>query len=192
MDKAAWRRELRARRAGLTEEQRVKAEEKMTARFQSLPPRERGGVVLLYAAVPPEAPTKRLIETLWDGGVTVCLPRLHRSRPGIIDPVVVRGWDELVPGPYFDIPQPPADGPVLAPEQLDVIVLPGVGFDRRGRRVGQAGGYYDRLLARTPDRVVRIGWAFEVQFVDELPEEPHDEGVDLLVTEDALRRFSRR
>lgn len=161
----------------------------MLAHFAALPEPERSGRLLLYVAVPPEAPTTALTERMWEQGHTVCLPRLSKERPGYMDVVPVDGWDELVPGPYFGIPQPAPDAPALPPEQLDVIVLPGVGFDYDGRRIGQAGGYYDRLLARLPRRIVRIGWAFAVQWVERLPEEPHDEAVHLLVTEAGVTRF---
>lgn len=192
LDKAQWRKQLRARRAALTKEQRRQAEQSMLDRFSALPENERSGRVLVYVAVPPEAPTTALIERLWHEGHTVCLPRLSKERPGIMDVVPIGAWDELVPGPYFGIPQP-ADGvTTLPPEQLDVIVLPGVGFDHDGRRIGQAGGYYDRLLAGLSRRIVRIGWAFAVQFVQRLPEEPHDERVQLLVTELGVTRFDER
>lgn len=189
MDKPAWRKKLRARRAELSSEQRLDAEVRMVEHFLRLPARERSGRVLAYVAVAPEAPTRALVESLWRDGVTVYFPRLDKSRPGEMDIVPVTAWDELVPGPYFGIPQPSAVAPALDAEHLDAIVLPGVGFDRDGRRIGQAGGYYDRLLAGLPRRIVRIGWAFAVQFVDALPEEPHDERVDLVVTEAGVERF---
>lgn len=161
----------------------------MLSHFLDLPLHERTGRLLLYVAVGAEAPTAQLIERLWADGQTVCLPRLYRQRPGHMDVVPVARWDELVPGPYFDIPQPGPDVPAIRPDELDVVILPGVGFDGDGRRIGQAGGYYDRLLARLPKRIVRIGWAFSVQCVARLPEEPHDQRVDLLVTDAGITRF---
>lgn len=189
MDKGAWRTRLRARRGALTEEERDEAQSRMVDHFTALPAAERTGRVLVYVAVDPEARTRRLIERLWADGATVCLPRLDRSRPGWMDVVPVSGWDELVAGPYFDIPQPSFDVPALDAHTLDVIVLPGVGFDRKGRRIGQAGGYYDRLLAKIGRNAVRIGWAFSAQYVERLPEEAHDERVDMLITEDGVQRF---
>lgn len=185
---------MRARRAELTARQRREAEQRMVEHFQQFlvqgdlsghPPKN----VFAYAAVPPEAPTSALIETLWRLGTTVCLPRLNKARPGDMEAVPVVSWDELVPGPYFGILQPSEDGVPLHPAEMDLIVVPGVGFDQMGRRLGQAGGYYDRMLARVPSTVVRLGWAFAVQLVDELPEEPHDERVDVLVTEQGIVKF---
>ena len=120
------------------------------------------------------------------------MPRLDKDRPGEMEVAAVGPGDELVPGPYFGILQPPEDASAIDPATLDAVVAPGVGFDRKGRRLGQAGGYYDRLFAALPAKVLRVGWAFGAQLVDELPEEPHDEGVDVLVTEAGIHRFVRK
>ena len=63
------------------------------------------------------------------------------------------------------------------------MIVPGLAFTRRGDRLGQGGGWYDRVLAGVRDDCVTIGVAFAPQLVDELPVEPHDRPVDLVVTE---------
>lgn len=189
LDKSAWRQLLRERRAAVPAERRIAWGVQMVDRFFALPEAQKAlsrpsaARVMLYAATGPEAPTKPLAERLLQDGVTVCLPRLYRERRGEMDAVPVRAWSDLVPGPFFDIPQPGADADAVSPESLDLVVVPAVGFDRLGRRLGQGGGYYDRLLASLPRRTVRVGWAFSVQVVDELPEEAHDQRVDVIVTE---------
>lgn len=194
LDKSAWRRVLRERRAAVSEEQRTAWGVRMVEHFVELPEVQhvlvRGAAarVMLYAATGPEAPTRPLAQRLLQDGVTVCLPRLSRARRGEMDVVPIRAWSELVSGPFFDIPQPDADAAAVPPETLDVVVVPGVGFDPQGRRLGQGGGYYDRMLATLPRRIVRIGWAFSVQVVEALPEEAHDQGVDLIVTEAGVVR----
>ncbi|MBQ72155.1 MAG: 5-formyltetrahydrofolate cyclo-ligase [Planctomycetaceae bacterium] len=69
-------------------------------------------------------------------------------------------------------------------DDLDAILVPGVAFTPAGDRLGRGGGYYDRLLARTPDRVMRIGICHRVQIVDRLPVQPHDARMhDLMILE---------
>lgn len=213
MDKRTWRTLLRERRDALTPEQRAAWAERMVDCFFSLPEvqallpgaarpaaggdaggsaEEPGGdgvpYVLLYAAVGSEAPTQPLARRLLDAGVRVCLPRLERARPGEMEAVPVHRWEELVQGPFFGILQPPAATPAVPPRRLNMVVVPGVGFDRRGRRLGTGGGYYDRFLPRLSRRAVRVGWAFSLQVVDELPEEEHDCGVHFIVTEAGVVR----
>ena len=76
----------------------------------------------------------------------------------------------------------PEDG--VSPDWPDVIIVPGTAFTRRGERLGQGGGWYDRFLAdRRPDAVT-IGVGFAPQIVDHLPTEAHDVALDCVVTDD--------
>lgn len=79
----------------------------------------------------------------------------------------------------------------LAPRRLDVLVLPLLGFDTQGRRLGQGGGHYDRALAfaRIGQRPRRIGYAYAVQEAGELPADPWDVRLDAVVTERKVHRF---
>lgn len=63
-------------------------------------------------------------------------------------------------------------------------MVPGLGFDARGGRLGYGGGYYDRLLTRLPSTALRVAAAFSAQLLDAVPMEPHDQYVSLIVTED--------
>ena len=81
----------------------------------------------------------------------------------------------------YGIRVPPGPWRTLEPQELDVVLVPGVAFTTEGDRLGRGGGYYDRLLDRTPAHVVRIGICHRVQVVDELPVQPHDARMDELV-----------
>ena len=85
---------------------------------------------------------------------------------------------ELIPGP-FGLRQPPADAPEVTP---DIILTPLVGFDRRGNRLGQGAGHYDRAFARYP-HAWRVGLAWSVQEVDALPCDPWDVPLHAIATE---------
>ncbi|HSL73997.1 MAG TPA: 5-formyltetrahydrofolate cyclo-ligase [Ilumatobacteraceae bacterium] len=74
------------------------------------------------------------------------------------------------------------------PAWPDVVVVPGLAFTADGRRLGQGGGWYDRYLAQVPPGCVTVGVCFAGQLVDDLPTEPHDIAVDVVVTEQGLAR----
>jgi len=78
----------------------------------------------------------------------------------------------------FGIPEP--TNPVFAPEELDLIIVPGVAFDHAGHRLGRGGGFYDRLLPQY--QAVRVGICFDFQCLENVPAEPHDCNIDLLIT----------
>jgi len=136
----------------------------------------RAKTVLCYHSMPGEVDTRALTARLVSDGKTVCLPAVLGS--GIME---ARRADGLAPGP-LGIPNPV--GSPVAPEEIDLIIVPGLAFDRACRRLGQGGGHYDRYLPRC--RAVTVGLAFEWQMVDSLPLEPHDAPLDFVATESAL------
>ncbi|WP_326498958.1 5-formyltetrahydrofolate cyclo-ligase [Methylomicrobium sp. Wu6] len=95
--------------------------------------------------------------------------------------------DELTPGAW-DIPEPPkarwGDAETeVSPSELDIIIVPGVAFDRSGGRLGNGAGYYDRLLAGVRKDAVLYGACFESQLFDQIEMEAHDIPMDAVITE---------
>jgi 5-formyltetrahydrofolate cyclo-ligase len=184
------RREVVAARDAIPAERRIAAGERVTKRLLSLTEVEAAGTVMLFWAFGSEVPTAPMIEALHRRGVAVALPRIEdrdlvpvRYGPG--DPTTVTSFGA----------REPTGGEPIAPARIDVVVVPGVAFDRRGRRIGYGGGYYDRFLGglrraegSTP-RGFTVSPAFGVQVLeDDLPAGPFDLPVDAIVTEDETIR----
>jgi 5-formyltetrahydrofolate cyclo-ligase len=96
---------------------------------------------------------------------------------------------ELVRGP-LGTREPPRDAPSVDPASIDCIVLPGIAFSEKGHRLGRGGGYYDATLSEFP-AAQRVGIAFEVQILPEVPHEGHDAALDAVVTESRALLFER-
>jgi 5-formyltetrahydrofolate cyclo-ligase len=142
--------------------------------------------VALYAAVPGEVPTGRIREAYLAAGVKICYPRV--TGKGTIAFYPHREGDGWEQGPY-GIPEPPRRRGVRPHGTgFDLVVVPGVAFDRKGRRLGHGYGYYDRFLATLPDEAVRVGIAFLHQVVPEVPVDAWDVPVHTLVTEEGVIR----
>jgi len=171
-DKAALRARMRALRAS----EDPALSERACDRVLALEAYQRARTVMCYHSVPGEVDTLRLIARMAADGKTVCLPAIIQR--GVLE---ARRMDRVVPGPY-GIPAP--EGPRIPPEEIDLIVVPGLAFDRACRRLGQGGGYYDRYLPGC--RGATVGLAFECQVVDDLPCEAHDVQLDYVATENAL------
>jgi 5-formyltetrahydrofolate cyclo-ligase len=88
--------------------------------------------------------------------------------------------DDLLATDYG--PREPARRVPVDPAEVDVVIAPGLAFDREGYRLGYGGGHYDRYLARLGRRALRVGIGFEQQLVERVPREPTDERLDLVVT----------
>ncbi|KKW90980.1 5-formyltetrahydrofolate cyclo-ligase [Sphingobium chungbukense] len=134
-------------------------------------------VVALYMGLDDEAPAQRLAAPLQAMGKTLALPRVL-DRLGSMDFLQWHTDAPLQPGPFRTSHPEPGDGPVVP----DVIIAPLVGFDRAMNRLGQGGGYYDRAFARYPD-ALRVGLAWSVQEQEELPADPWDLPLHLILTE---------
>lgn len=138
-----------------------------------------GQTVALYRSIGSEAPTERLIDYLVETGVTVALPRVTADGP--LEFRQISGIDMLVSG-FADIPEPDETCALVDP---DLIIAPLVAFDRSLQRLGQGGGHYDRTFQKHPD-IPRIGLAWSVQESNEIPSEPHDVPLHMIVTESEI------
>ncbi|SDB12735.1 5-formyltetrahydrofolate cyclo-ligase [Desulfonatronum thiosulfatophilum] len=152
-------------------------------RVRELPGWEAMRTVLVYLPFQNEVDTWDLIHELWGRGVQTLAPCCRPDCPGEMDLYRFRALEDLRPGSYT-IPEPdPSRCTMVDPRECEGILIPGVGFDRRGFRLGFGGGYYDRLLALTGAEVRTIGLAYKFQILDDLPLEPHDQSVQVICTD---------
>jgi 5-formyltetrahydrofolate cyclo-ligase len=171
VSKARLRDELMARRRSLPADAQRRAADAVRVSILAWP--GLVGPVFAYASTRGELGTRRLLDELAAAGFEVLVPRI--TARGVMEAARVDG--PLTTGP-FGLPSP--SGPVGRPA---VALVPGVGFDRRGHRLGQGGGYYDRWLAEHPE-VVTVGICHACQVVDDIPVDAHDRPVQHLLTDE--------
>jgi 5-formyltetrahydrofolate cyclo-ligase len=186
-DVAVQKRRLRASidrlRRALAPEVRQRAGDAVARRVLAMPELAAARRVALYASLPDELPTDRLLRAVLASGRTLLLPRVEDRRLVF---AAVGALTELRPG-RLGILEPGPDRPSTPWEADDLVLVPGVAFDRRGGRLGRGGGFYDRALP-VRDGPLVIGLAFELQIVAQVPCAPHDRPVDGYVTEAGLHR----
>jgi len=136
-------------------------------------------VIALYAPKGSEVDTAELDRQLRATGATIAYPVVADDRKQL---VFRAATPEQLVRARFGLREPAADAPEVALAELDVIVVPGIAFDRHGGRVGWGRGHYDATLAAAP-RARRIGLAFECQVIDRVPAEAHDAALHAVVTE---------
>jgi len=144
----------------------------------------RSGMVLAYSSFGSELQTAGFMRHVLDDGKTLVLPRVNRERR-LLDLYEVRYLARDLEAGTWGIREPRPDRcPRVEPEAIDFVIVPGVGFDPRGGRLGYGGGYYDRLLAGcSMSCPLLVAGAFEIQMVEEVPVEEHDTLMDLIITE---------
>ncbi len=182
--KASLRKQILAARSELSD--RDTRSEAICNRWIQSDLHRRTGSILCYVNVRSEVSTRGLIEACWQAEQRVAVPYCVGQELAL---TWITSWDELEPG-RFGILEPLDEfrnDPSRCPcqDELDVVFVPGVAFDRQGGRLGHGQGFYDRLLASLPKRTTLVGIAFDCQIVAEVPTEPHDIPMDFILTESA-------
>jgi 5-formyltetrahydrofolate cyclo-ligase len=178
-DKAELRAALLEARAAILPAVRETLSAAICGRAVVLPVFRAAGTVHAYVGVASEVRTLPLLEAAWGAGKRVVCPRIGIG--GRLEARRVRSVGDLVPGAR-GLREPDPETTALVPaEEIDLVVVPAVGFDRHGARLGFGEGYYDRFLSTTD--ASRLGLAFSLQIVERIPQGPGDEPVHWIVTE---------
>ena len=154
--------------------------------FMSLPEYAVAETVMFYIDVRSEVRTRHDLELALQSGKTIVIPWCNAE--GELELFRLDAMDELEVGMYKILePRPELRSlpeKQVNVESLDLIMVPGVGFDRRGGRMGHGKGYYDKLLQHARSNTPLVALAFECQVFDEIPVADHDIYMDKLITED--------
>jgi 5-formyltetrahydrofolate cyclo-ligase len=165
-------------RAAIPPGERARRSDLIEQRLFRLPELDRARTVALFYSFGTEVATRGMAERVWSSRRRLVLPYLEE---GDMHAAEVAPGDVLVPSSYGA--REPPRRPPLDPSEIDVVVTPGLAFDRRGNRLGYGGGHYDRFLGRLAAGTLGIGVAFGEQVVDEVPAGPDDRPVHLVVTD---------
>lgn len=188
MEKAELRRSLLELRTLLDPAERQRLSALAQAALIGSEPFQAARTILLYDAFRGEVATEAIAAAAVAVGKDLVLPRVIKAPRGLVLHRYNGDPGTLAVGAY-GIREPRADWPVVAPAAIDLVVVPGVGFDPAGNRLGYGGGYYDRLLpdlrAANP-AVILVGLACRIQVVDRLPSDPHDVRMDALALENGF------
>lgn len=180
MIKDKLRGEMRAKRRALTDTAVMDKSYSIRKKLFSLECVKKANAVCVFLSAFNEPDTMPAVKKLWDRKCKVIAPvsdtetntlllsyidsadDLHKGAYGISEPAVIKKTDD----------------------KLDVIIVPGLAFDRKGGRMGFGKGYYDRLLKR--EKSVKIGLCYDFQLFDDIPKEAHDVPMDYIITEQEI------
>lgn len=184
--KAALRKQAHAARAALTPSERAEAAQLVANAFFDHIAYAPEDVIAGYWRIRDELDCQPILIRLMDGGQTVVLPVVEAADA----PLDLRVWEA-------DEPLYEAGFGTLAPSDLapraepDLVLMPLLGFDASGTRLGYGGGYYDRTLAAIGKAPLLVGLAFGAQELPSIPREPHDIPLDAVITEQGVRFFGK-
>lgn len=186
--KEQLRRTLLSLRKNLSETEVYEYSKRIVQRLWSLLVFSQATTIMHYISYDNEVFTHDLIQECLEMGKTVVVPVTH-IQSHTITPSLLRRWEDLQKGPY-GLLEPIKDmQEEVSLVMIDVFLVPGVGFDVHGNRLGHGKGYYDRLLKNRNARPI-IGLAFECQIVEHIPTGHHDKPVDIIITEQRIIQCS--
>lgn len=173
-EKRTLRRAVRAEIAKLSTSDKERLSAHIFSKITALQEVTQASTIALFASLPDEPQTAAIIEQLAQSK-RIVLPRIEGEEMEFYD--ISEGLHEGA----FGIMEPIAATPI-SPSEIDVMIVPGVAFTRKGARLGRGKGFYDKYLSHSSFRAYTIGICYPCQIVEELPTEPHDKILDKVVT----------
>lgn len=142
-------------------------------------------VILFYVSFRNEVDTIDMISECLNSGKRVIVPVVVPGNKNLLLSEL-RSIDELSPGNYGILEPDKSFIRPVSEEVIEIVIVPGVAFDKNRYRLGYGGGYYDRLIKKLPENCMTAGLAFETQIVEEVPKEEYDMMVDMIITEERI------
>ncbi|MGD8499085.1 MAG: 5-formyltetrahydrofolate cyclo-ligase [Phycisphaerales bacterium] len=190
MDKAQLRRELLNRLLAIPLEQRSERSRKACQNLVSIAQFQGASTIMMFLSLPHEVDTSEAILHAWQLGKAIAVPKISWQQRHMI-PVQISSLETGFSTGASGLRNPIAGSPVPFGE-IDLVVTPALGFDKKGNRLGRGGSYYDRFFANAELKAPRCGFAFAEQLVDSVPVTEHDEAVDILVTDERITYFNNQ
>lgn len=183
MNKKEWRNTIKSSLNEMSNDQYHLLSEMIKKRLFNEPILEQCHTIALTISRQPEVDTYEIIKAYWQLGKRVAVPKCN-PKTRTMDFYHITSFSQLETV-YMDLQEPiPEKTTYVSPEEIDLMIVPGIVFDQLGYRIGYGGGYYDRYLTNYNGH--KISLAFHLQIVEELPKESHDIPVDFIITEKAL------
>jgi 5-formyltetrahydrofolate cyclo-ligase len=148
---------------------------------------KKAQVLMVFLSLPTEVDTTPLVLRAWQDHKRVLAPKVSWEQRRML-PVEIRSLSQGVTTTPLGMREP-TTGPPIPIQLIDIVIVPGLGFDEHGNRLGRGRGFYDRFLASPQFHGVSCALAFEEQMTDSIPTHALDVPVRMLVTDRKVRRF---
>jgi 5-formyltetrahydrofolate cyclo-ligase len=188
--KAIIRKEILKKRKAQDPEARIAHSQTIVKALMARGEYQSARTILIYLSKDDEVGTDELLNRSFESGKRVLVPVVCQ-RTGELNLSELAGPDIEFQAGSFGVREPvEKDLNLVPPEQVDLVVIPGVAFDRRGGRIGYGKGYYDRLLNRLGSQVHRVALAFDFQVLGTVPQDDSDIRVETIITEKIIMNCS--
>lgn len=190
--KAQLRSSLKATLDAMSMNDRAAASSRLVDQILDSEAYRTAKAILAYASMPAEISVDALIDQGLGDGKMICVPTIDWVSKSM-QPTRIQNLDTDLQTGRYGVRVPREGCPVVGHHEIDLILVPGRGFDLNGHRLGRGGGFYDRFIESLPptNRPLLLGVCFGCQIVDRVPTEPHDHPMDRVVTERGFIEIER-
>ena len=189
-DKKALRRKILDERKNINIVKKEDMDNKILDKLYESEYYRKSKKIFIYISYDSEINTKGIINKALEDNKKVYVPRTE-FKNRLMDAVEIMSLDNLVESD-FGILEPSIKEPYIDPNELDLIVVPGVAFDKQGGRMGYGAGFYDRYFKKISEdnikKVMKVALAYEFQTLEKVPMNDHDIPVDCIITENEFIR----
>ena len=181
------RRKVLAQREKMSPEEVKEKSFKIQERLFSSSYYQSSRTIMTYVDIQNEVETRDIISKAIEVGKNIVVPLCG---PNVtLLPVKIESLDDLEPG-IMGILEPIRKKNIIDTKKLDLVLMPGITFDRQGNRLGYGLAYYDRFLTQLSPATLIVALAYSFQVVSSLPREEHDQTVDFIITDEEIIRCS--
>ena len=183
LDKKKTRQRVLQQRRAFSATEKTPAEQRMLKFLQSWDVFRQAKTIHIFISKTDEPDTSPIIESAWESGKTVAVPCVVPESFELFHSQL-KSFEDLSSG-ALGVLEPSPEGRIkMTPESFDLVIIPGVAFDRKGGRLGYGKGYYDRFLEQTA--AFRLALAFNFQVLEKVPTEKHDVPMNGILTESGI------
>ena len=184
-DKKALRKEILTKRSILDAVEKEEKDRKILDRFYDSNYYREAKNIFIYISYDSEINTKGIINKALMDNKKIYVPRTE-FKTRLMDAVEITSLDNLIESEY-GILEPSVEEPHIDPNEIDLIVVPGVAFDRNGGRMGYGAGFYDRYFKKISKdnmkKVIKLALAYDFQILEKIPMNEQDVPVNYIITE---------
>jgi len=177
------RKKLLKQRRRLSPSKKKKHEIQMLSFLQTWEIFNEACIIHIFLPILDEPETRKIIEFSWKSGKQIVVPCVLPNKPELFHSRL-NSFEDLRPGALGVLEPSPEQRIAFTPDRFDLVIVPGVAFDRLGGRLGYGKGYYDRFLDQT--LAFRLALAFDFQLLQSVPTETHDVPMDGILTESGI------
>lgn len=191
MNKQSVRKEILEKRKSMSKDEAVSKSNDVTKFLLSTDAYKNANTIMAYIDFRNEVNTEKLIKKAIEDGKKIVIPISIVETRQLVLSELIDYDNELESGAYGILEPKKEFIRETDPKSVDLVLIPGVAFDRRGFRIGYGAGYYDRFLERVRPDVSKIALAFDLQMVPFAYEDSHDVPVDMVITESEIINCER-